>query len=71
MARSASSAQESAGEKPLTLTDSPELFKSAIRTRFDQAEAAVHAAARDRNPVEASRQTEIANACAALLRALP
>ena len=47
------------------------LFKSAVRARFEQAERAAHAAARDRNPTEAARQTEIANACAGLLRVLP
>ena len=51
--------------------DSDALFKTAVRARFEQAEAAAHAASRERNPVEAAKQTEIANACARLLNVLP
>ena len=51
--------------------DPDALFKSAVRGRHEQAERAAHAAARDHNPTEAARQTEIANACAGLLRVLP
>ena len=46
-------------------------FKTAIRARFEQSETAANAAARDRNPVESAKQTEIANACARLLNLLP
>ena len=51
--------------------DSDAIFKTAIRARFEQSEAAANAAARDRNPVESAKQTEIANACARLLNLLP
>ncbi|MDA8092575.1 MAG: hypothetical protein M0T84_01495 [Betaproteobacteria bacterium] len=51
--------------------DSDALFKTAVRARFEQAEAAAHAASRERNPVESAKQTEIANACARLLNLLP
>ena len=51
--------------------DSDDIFKTAVRARFELAEYAAHSATRDRNPVESAKQTEIANACARLLNLLP
>ncbi len=51
--------------------DPDSIFRTAVRARFEQAEAAANAASRERNPVEAAKHTEIANACARLLNLLP